>query len=111
MRELPGQKKRGRVKQTKERNLLERLKTYKESVLMFAKKAIVPFTNNQAERDLRMAKVKQKVSGTFRSVRGAEAFCTIRSFVLTVQKQNLVNSLQAINLAFEGKWGETLQLD
>ena len=108
---LPGQKKRGRVKQTKERNLLERLKTYKESVLMFAKKAIVPFTNNQAERDLRMAKVKQKVSGTFRSVRGAEAFCTIRSFVLTVQKQNLVNSLQAINLAFEGKWGETLQLD
>ncbi|NQZ52598.1 MAG: transposase, partial [Moritella sp.] len=58
-------------------NLWERLSKHEDAVLLFARNAHVPFTNNRAERDLRMAKVKQKVSGCFRNVEYAHAYCRI----------------------------------
>ena len=79
---------RGKLKRTKGRNLLERLKKYKESVLLFAKEKEVPFTNNQAERDIRPTKVKQKTSGGFRAESGTESYSRIHSFISTLRKLN-----------------------
>ncbi len=79
---------RGKLKRTKGRNLLERLKKYKESVLLFATEAEVPFTNNQAERDIRPTKVKQKTSGGFRAMSGTQSYSRIHSFISTLRKQN-----------------------
>lgn len=86
---------RGRKKKSKSRNLLERLRTHMREILAFAYDFNIPFDNNQAERDLRMMKVQQKISGTFRSNEGARAFCRIRGFISTCRKQNL-NVLNAI---------------
>ena len=80
-------KQRGRPAKPKELNLLERLDKHRSSVLAFLKEPEVPFTNNQAEQDVRMAKVKQKVSGCFRSWKGAELFATLRSYISTSIKQ------------------------
>ena len=93
--------KRGRTKQTKSRNLLDRLKDYENDVLRFMKESIVPFTNNRAENDLRMTKVQQKISGCFRSIQGARVFCRIRSFLITCQK-NGVNPNDGLKMLFDG---------
>ena len=61
----------------------------------------VPFTNNQAERDLRMMKVQQKISGTFRSADGATAFCRTRTYISTVRKHRL-NVIDALRSVFDG---------
>jgi transposase len=73
-------------KQTKERNLLTRLRDYEDQVLLFMTDKNVPFTNNQAERDIRMLKVQQKVSGQFKSLKSARYFCRIRSYLMTSKK-------------------------
>jgi transposase len=72
-----------------------RLRDYKDDVLRFAEDFSVPFTNNQAERDLRMMKVKQKISGCFRSYAGAETFATLRGVISTARKQswNILDTL------------------
>lgn len=82
-------KKQGRVKKSKTRNLLERLDKNREAVLLFLHDHKVPYTNNQAEQDVRMIKVHQKVSGTFRSTEGATIFCRIRGYISTLKKWRL----------------------
>jgi hypothetical protein len=96
------QGKRGRLKRTRARNLLERLIAYETDVLRFLDSPEVPFTNNQGERDIRMFKVQQKISGCFRSVEGAEIFCRVRSYLSTARKQNLSAS-EALMHLFEGR--------
>jgi len=78
---------RGRVKQTKAKNLLDRLQRDAQAILLFMSDFRVPFTNNGSEQDLRMVKVQQKISGTFRSETGPLAFCRIRGYFSTMAKQ------------------------
>jgi transposase len=94
--------KRGRYKRTKGRNLVERLIREKEAVLAFAFNKEVPFTNNLAERDIRPAKVKQKISNCFRTFSGAEIYARIEGFVSTVRKHNR-NVFSELCSTFKGK--------
>jgi len=91
-------KRRGRPKQTKALNLLDRFRDYSTSILAFLHDFAVPFDNNQSERDLRMMKVRQKISGTFRSLDALQNFCRIRGYVSTARK----NSLAALRRLFLG---------
>ena len=92
---------RGRIGQEYPRRLLNRLLKHRVWVLIFLYDPMVPFTNNQAERDIRMLKVQQKVSGYFKTEEGARDYCRIRSYILTMQKRG-VNKHEALTQLFEG---------
>ena len=94
--------KRGKIAKSDAHNLWERLKRHEAAVLLFAKDSHVAFTNNRAEQDLRMAKVKQKVSGCFRSEIYAQAYCRISSYLQTMANKG-INPLIAIQMALAGK--------
>lgn len=101
---------RGRPKRTKARNLLERLRAYEDDVLRFLEDPAAPFTNNQGERDLRMTKVQQKISGCFRSWEGAEIFCRVRSLLSTAIKQGMT-AHATLEQLFAGQRPEFMQPD
>ena len=90
---------KGKVKQSKAFNLIKRLLNYQEAALLFLTEPTVPFTNNQAERDLRMMKLKQKISGGFQSDASPKHFCRIRGYISTLRKQH-IPVLEALTEAF-----------
>jgi transposase len=92
---------RGRLRQTPAHNLIKRLSEKRQAVLRFLTDLRVPFDNNQAERDIRMPKLKQKVSGCFRSERGVDHFATIRSYLSTLRKQS-ADIFKSLVLTFQG---------
>lgn len=106
--EPPEKKTRGRTARSKSRNLLERLRDYEEDILRFMENPLAPFTNNQGERDLRMVKVQQKISGCFRSMKGAEMYCRIQSYLSTCRK-NGVGVGEALERLFAGTWPDFIQ--
>jgi len=81
---------------------LERLRDYEQDAPGFMENELVPFTNNLGEKDIRMTKVQQKISGCFRSMDGANIFCRVRSYLSTCRKQG-VKSSHALDLLFNGK--------
>ena len=93
---------RGPLKRSKGRNLVERLDKRRDEVLRFMHDLRVPFDNNQAERDVRMVKVQQKVSGCFRTMEGAQMFCRVRGYISTARKQGY-NVLAVLETAFRGQ--------
>jgi len=97
-----GTKKKGRIKQTKARNLLDRMRQFNQAALAFMYNPAVPFDNNQAERDIRMMKVQQKISGCFRTIQGVEHFCRIRGYISTAKKQGL-SVLEALQKAIQNQ--------
>jgi transposase len=96
---------RGRIKKSKSRNLLERLRDFEDDVLRFMENKHVAFSNNLGENDIRMTKVQQKISGCFRSIEGAIIFCRIRSYLSTCRKQGIKAS-RALELLFNGRLPE-----
>jgi transposase len=95
-------RKKGRLKRSKSRNLLERLRNYEQETLRFMTDVDIPFTNNQGENDIRMTKLQQKISGCFRSKEGADIFCRVRSYLSTCRKNN-VSATDALTMLFEGR--------
>lgn len=96
-----GPKRRGRRKQSKARNLLDRFRDHPDEILAFLRDFAIPFDNNQSERDLRMTKLRQKISGPFRSFPALVNFCRIRGYVSTARKNGL-NALDALQRVFLG---------
>lgn len=101
----PGKPKRGRLKRSNSRNLLERLLEYEDDVLRVMSNQLVPFTNNRGENDIRMVTVQQKISGCFRSMTGAQMSYRIRGYLSTCRKQNISASV-AMQHVFEGTMPE-----
>lgn len=99
---VDGKKKRGRLKRSTARNLLERLSNFEKDTLRFMEDVDVPFTNNLAENNIRMTKVQQKISGCFRSMEGAYIFCRIRSYISTCRKHGLAIPT-ALKMLFRGE--------
>lgn len=95
-------------KQSKSRNLLERLQEHEKEILRFMIESLVPFTNNQGERDIRMYKVQQKISGCFRTMDGAVNFCKVRSYLSTCEKHG-VSASDALTLLFNRKMPDFVQ--
>ena len=93
---------KGKIAKSDAHNLWERLKKHESAVLLFSVNANVSFTNNRAERDLRMTKVKQKVSGCFRTALYAQAYCRISSYIQTMANKGY-NPLVAIQIALAGE--------
>jgi transposase len=99
----PRRSRRGRrPRRSPAARLLARLDTHREQVLRFLDDLRVPFANNQAERDLRMVKLQQKISGCWRTLAGAEAFLTVRSYVSTARKHG-VEVLGVLRHLFQGQ--------
>ena len=96
-----GPQRQGRRKQSKTRNLLDRFRDHPDGILAFMRDFSVPFDNNLSERDLRMMKLRQKISGTFRSFNALVDFCRIRGYVATARKNGL-NALDALRRVFSG---------
>ncbi len=99
---IPSGKKRGRIAKSDAHNLWERLREHEESVLRFAVNPHVAFTNNRAERDFRMVKVKQKISGCFRTDKYAKAYCRISSYLQTMERKGYSAGI-AIQMALSGE--------
>ena len=93
---------RGRPRQSKANNLLDRFIKFEEDILRFATDLKVPFENNQAERDLRMIRVQQKISGTFRTPHGADAFCRNKEYISTIMK-NMMSDMDSLYAALKGE--------
>jgi transposase len=93
---------RGRTRQSKALNLVDRLRVHADDVWRFMSDPAVPFSNNIAEQAVRMPKVKQKISGGFRTSAGLDTFCTLRSYLATLHKQG-VNLFHALTLTFQGR--------
>ena len=106
---MPPRKKgqRGRVAKPEVNNLHERLRTYEDEVLRFARDPHTPFTNNLAERGLLMAKVKQKVSGCFRTTASAQWYCRISSYLQTMAAMGY-SPMAAIEIALKGNAADML---
>lgn len=106
----PEKGKRGRAKNSRGRNLLNRLKKHQAAIMQYAFRAEVPFTNNQAERDIRCVKIKQKISNSFRTQKGAVQYARIQGFVSTVRKHKMkvfpeiINIFNQQDISFQGAW-------
>ena len=101
-------KKKGKVAQTKSRNLLTRLRDFETETLRFLTHSLIPFTNNPAEQSLRMEKIKQKISGCYRSFDCAKDFALIRSYLLSCAKNN-VSASEGLKLLFNNEWPEFIK--
>jgi len=99
--EKPASGKRGRTAQSAPFNLYRRLREHADDVLRFTTDPLVPFSNNLAEQAIRMPKVKHKIAGCFRTTKGAQNFCTIRSYLATLQKQH-AHLFQSLVQVFKG---------
>ena len=99
--EVPKERKRGKIRRGKTRALIEQLKKFKDDVCRFAHNFAVPFDNIQAERDVRNVKTKTKVSGCFRSVKGAQDYLKIMSFISTGNKHG-INAFDALTATISG---------